>query len=134
MLLNTIQPRKPLLSMTPLIDVVFILLLFFMITTSFQTERFIPVHTAKKDDNASSSTTMPLQILLQKDGTIWLDGEAFPAGSSAFQQALTSKNAEQETLILAGEPEVKIQNFVALIDALKSQGFLLINIAKTQSL
>ena len=130
MLLDIRPSNKSFLSMTSLIDVVFILLLFFMITTSFQTQREIAIGSVVASSNTAVSETEIQQILLREDSQVWLNGRLFKQDSSDFYQQLSTEGQ----VILAAEPNVPLQSLVSMIDALKGKGYEHISLAETQRL
>jgi len=62
------------LNITPLIDVVFILLVFFMLATNFASYRLIRVETPRETEVKSTSEGA-IVILLKKDGSVSFDGQ-----------------------------------------------------------
>lgn len=66
--------RRPLVSLTPLIDVVFILLVFFMLASSFLDWRMLEVN-VPAPGAAAAAAERPLRLALRPDGW-YLDGAA----------------------------------------------------------
>ncbi len=69
------RPRRR-VSLTPLIDVVFLLLIFFMLATHFGSERFLPLR-VRPDAAESASTPVrqdEIRILVSAEGRAQLDG------------------------------------------------------------
>ena len=87
--------------MTPLIDVVFILLIFFLVTASFTKEAGIDVdrptaQTAVRQEQSS------LIIAVNKDGKIWIDNQEVDIRSlRAHVERLHAQNPEGTVIILA---------------------------------
>jgi len=70
------QPRSKLvLSLTPLIDVVFILLIFFMLASQFVDWRQIKL-TPQAQFSEAAGEEQTLSLILQNDGSFMLDGQA----------------------------------------------------------
>lgn len=67
--------RRGIISLTPLIDVVFILLVFFMLSSSFLEWRTITVATASTSSTGSAETSRESLLLSVSDSTIRLNGE-----------------------------------------------------------
>lgn len=76
-----------LLNVTPLIDVVFILLVFFMLTTNFARFRLIGVD-APEDTEVVQDPTAAIVILVKEDGTFEYDGN--PAEMDDIQRQVAS--------------------------------------------
>lgn len=88
--------RRP-LPLTPLIDVVFLLLLFFMLASVFQKEGEIEI--AAAGSNASApSTTRPVLVRVHADGRIDVNGESVSADDLGRAVATITQNSD----LLAG--------------------------------
>lgn len=69
------RPREEIeLNITPLIDIVFLLLIFFMVSTTFQTESQLRVQLPKAQQSADAEPTEPLEIVISADGQYAVDG------------------------------------------------------------
>jgi biopolymer transport protein ExbD len=68
------RPDIALLNVTPLIDVVFILLVFFMLTTNFARFRLIGIDTPQ-DREVLEDATAAIVIKVKADGSLDYDGE-----------------------------------------------------------
>lgn len=88
-------------NLTPLIDMVFILLIFFLVTASFTKESGIDVdrptaQTAVRQEQGS------LIIAINKDGEIWIDNQMVDIRSlRAHVERLHAQNPEGTVIILA---------------------------------
>ena len=119
-LLASPRQRRALVGLTPLIDVVFILLIFFMLASSFLTWRAIdlnaPVRTA-----AGVADNAALLIEISPDG-MQLDGAntSLPTLFDDLSDALAERS-ERQVLIQPGEG-VPLQQFVLVLDTVKAAG------------
>ena len=112
--------RRPLISLTPLIDVVFILLVFFMLASSFLDWRSIDL-TAPSPTVAGSATEGSLLVEVRADGVrlsgapVSLDELAARVGERLVL------DADQRVLVrpAAGVP---LQEVVAVLDRLADAG------------
>ncbi len=69
------RPREEIeLNITPLIDIVFLLLIFFMVSTTFQTQSQLRVQLPEAQQSAESEPTEPLEIVISADGQYAVDG------------------------------------------------------------
>lgn len=78
--------------MTPMVDVVFLLLIFFMLTASFALQKTIESSPPNVQDAATVTPHLeqemenaPLMVYLDEDDTVWVDNEKMPT-----RQALIS--------------------------------------------
>ncbi len=62
------------LNITPLIDIVFLLLIFFMVSTTFQKESQLRVQLPEATEQAQSDPTEPVEITISADGQFAIGG------------------------------------------------------------
>ena len=112
--------RRPLISLTPLIDVVFILLVFFMLASSFLDWRSIELD-APAQAAAGSSMEGALLVEIRPDG-LRLSGETVSLDTLAERVAArVAAKADQRVLV---EPAagVSLQEAVQVLDRLAAAG------------
>lgn len=61
-------------DMTPMLDIVFIMLIFFIVTTSFVKERALEVNRPKENQSQNNTPTKSLSIRIDEDGKINMNG------------------------------------------------------------
>ena len=131
-------PPKTLISLVPLVDVLLIMLVFFMVTSTYLDLDMIPA--AERGDEEASATpdqvapgaSGMLLIRLAPDGRPWLrgrpmDGEALRAALDAHRQT----GPEAAVSVLAS-PRADVQALVALMDAVTSAGLVRLRILRTE--
>ncbi len=132
MSLNLSQPkRKNAITLTPLIDVVFILLLFFMLTSSFVPWRIIDtplsVTTNEQPKDTEEKDNLILTLKLNDD-QVWLeDGAVSFSDQARFQQLVSDHN--DGVFIIKAEDGVTLQTLLRLADQLKLHGAESVSIA-----
>lgn len=67
--------RRRRLAMTPLVDVIFLLLLFFMLTSTFLKENVLPFGLGGQANHSVSTSDMQQVLLQLKDNQIYMDTE-----------------------------------------------------------
>jgi biopolymer transport protein ExbD len=91
------------IDLTPMLDVVFILLIFFIVTTSFVKESGIDVNRPK----ASTSSSKPkanIMIAINQNGSVWIDKrEVDVRAVRANVERLRAINPEGGVIIQADE-------------------------------
>lgn len=129
--LNLSQPkRKNAISLTPLIDVVFILLLFFMLTSSFVPWRIVdtPLSVASDAQTPPQEKDNLTLTLKQNNDQVWVDGQAISfSDQSRFQTLVTDHN--EGVFIIKAEDGVTLQTLMNLADRLKLSGAKTVSIA-----
>lgn len=102
--------------MTPLIDIVFILLLFFILETNFLGLGELALNLPRQEEG-SESQRQALQIQVFSDGRLWLAGQSLTIASLADQLA-GSGYPSDTPVVLSVEDAVKVQQLVTLVDTL----------------
>ena len=90
--MNFRQLRRPEVSinLTPLIDVVFLLLIFFMVSTSFS-DRTQLVVDLPEAEGAPASTDTALLLVVDVEGNMTLDGAPVPNDARGLSKALRQR-------------------------------------------
>ncbi|MDZ4849306.1 MAG: biopolymer transporter ExbD [Pirellulaceae bacterium] len=107
------------LNMTPLIDCVFILLIFFLVATRFaQEDRELPVQLPSAQ--SAIPMTMEPQILtvgINEEGSFAIDGKMIPIEDVevTIRQAVAD-NPINQTVIIRGDKRVPFQHVVSVMD------------------
>lgn len=123
---QSLGKRRQAISLTPLIDVVFILLLFFMLSSSFIPWRQINV-SMPTATQASSKDIIRLEIL-DNEGRFSFEERTYLTSNRADLTALVSQFPDTVFLIKA-KPEVEISILVTLLDQLTLAGAKNVSIA-----
>lgn len=113
--------RRKNINITPLIDIVFILLLFFMLSSNFQHWRQIDLSSAEKTETKTDSEKVRVLSILDNLGAFSVNGKTYSLVDQAAVRALI---AEQPTAVFAIQATegVQTQTVISLLDALKQQG------------
>ena len=125
-------------GLTPLIDVVFILLLFFMLTTQFGRQQALPVSVATSDGSPSEQSPDTLRIILADDGTVSfmggsvtadavsvdaVPGDARISTSNIADHPAIQRAVDQSTpVLIMADDAVQLQTFTQLMDTLTTLG------------
>lgn len=115
---SRIQSR---LDMAPLIDVVFLLLIFFMLTSTFLTPEAIDLE-LPGSTSAQKSEETPLTVVISASGEILLNGEILPIEKlQAAVQPILTDNPEQN-ITLKSDAGVSVQELLRVMDVLRTAG------------
>lgn len=110
--------RRP--SLTPMIDVVFLLLIFFMLASRFGQETALPLGTA--GSGAGDWSGPPRLIDFAPGGGLWLNGQ--PIALTALPDALAPlTETPADPLVLRPADGATLQDVIALTEALQAAGF-----------
>lgn len=131
------KPREDLeLNLTPLIDVVFLLLIFFMVSTTFQKESELSVQLPSATQEPQVTPTDTLEVVINAAGTFFVnDQELVSSDSQSLQVALDRLSAGRRDipLIIRADAKTPHQAFVTAMDAAAALGMLKLSIATSFS-
>jgi biopolymer transport protein ExbD len=110
------QRIKMHLDISPLIDVVFQLLLFFMLTSSFVTERGIKLNLPQAATGAPQREKLPVVLVIDKQKRIYLDRKEVKL--QELTQALTTElqSRQTKTVVLKTDDTVPVGLAVKVMD------------------
>jgi len=120
------------INITPMLDIVFIMLIFFIVTTSFVKEKGLeisrPSNTPPKEIKQDKG---PIVIKINSAGLISVKGRILEP--RAVQANLEREKAEKPTspLIVAAHPEADTEALVTILDAAKAVGIEAVSVATT---
>ena len=125
---NANQEEDANIDMTPMLDIVFIMLIFFIVTTSFVKEAGIDVSrpSAKTAEKKSQGNVL---IAIRSNGEIWIDKRQVDIRSvRASVERLRAANPEGSVVIIADKSS-ETGRFVEVMDQVKLAGVENISIA-----
>ncbi len=124
------------INITPLIDVVFILLIFFMVTTTFVKEAKVTVNLPKAAQVPLAEKEQPYEIMIDSKGNFFVAGKALSSKRpSVIKQALQdlTRNNKNKALILRADANTPHQSVVTAMDVAAQLGLVKLSIATTRS-
>jgi biopolymer transport protein ExbD len=129
-------PRRtledPAINLTPLIDVVFLLLIFFMVTTTFTRDTRLTVNLPEADANSSESLPDQIEVTVSEAGRFSVDGEVLSnsqpgtLGDAILQAAQRDRS---RPVLLVADAEATHQSVITAMDAIGRAGFSRLSIA-----
>lgn len=110
------------MSITPLVDVVFLLLLFFALTLHFSPEEAISVE-LPTSSSAKQQAETEIILTVPPEGMIRLNGKDVPSQSLETELVRLRKIDEKQAVQVRADQEVEVGKLVAIIDAIRNAGF-----------
>jgi biopolymer transport protein ExbD len=129
--------EHPELEMTPLIDIVFLLLIFFMITTSFsqanqQNETQIPIDLPESESGSAPSPNQQTILVVQADGSVDIRTESDVSGETLAERLESLYEiAPDAPVLLKGDRDASHGRMVEVLDRAKRAGFRKVNLVTT---
>lgn len=132
------KPREPVdINLAPLIDVVFILLLFFVVTTTFTRETQLKVDLPEAVSGTPPEVMKtPLEILVGVDGSFALNGKSLSKNDLAsLMEALRLESGGDKSLpvMLSADGQAPHQAVVTAMDAASKLGFAHLRITTVEA-
>ena len=116
------------ISLTPVIDVVFILLIFFMLASNFNKIGEIDMNITKETNAVNKEDIKIIELLIRQDETVISDGKVYDDNDLITMiKHLTNDNTKY-SIILSSKDDVTYQRFLYLMNFLKNNEISNINI------
>ncbi len=122
-------------NLTPLIDVVFLLLIFFMVSTTFTRETQLSIDLPEAQGKPKEATEQQIEILVDESGNYRVNGEALVDGSMRTLQAAIYKISAGDTTLpmtIAADAQAAHEDVVQAMDAAGQMGFVHLSITTRQ--
>jgi biopolymer transport protein ExbD len=115
--------EAPRVDLTPMVDVVFLLLIFFMISTTFVETPGISVKLPESSSQQRKQEVKEVKVYLSKDGRIFLGEQEIE--QTELRRRLKAYGAQTKTMtfLLLADKEALHGKVVALMDLAKETGF-----------
>ena len=118
-----IKKDKPLdINVAPLIDIVFLLLIFFMLASEFTDFKTIDLVSPSESNTNIEITKLPIIINLSETGTIHVNSETIEKNNlSNFLKTTLTENSSKKVVINTDE-NTKINLLIDIIDIVRDLG------------
>ena len=107
------------ISLTPVIDVVFILLIFFMLASNFNKVGEVKMDMNKESSTSSKEDIKIIKLLVRQDETVQSEGKVYEDNEILGMINLAIKGASKYAIILTTKDDVTYQRFLKIISYLK---------------
>ena len=119
-------------NLTPLIDVVFLLLIFFMVTTTFNQHANLRVELPDASNAVQSNEENKVEVIIDKNGQYFIDGTSLLDQQSrtlvtALGKVVKDRNTEK--ILIRADAQAPHQSVVSVMDAAGKLGLTQISIA-----
>ena len=126
MKLGSLRPRsRPDIQMSPLIDVIFLLLLFYAVTTQFVTDERLKLKLPEAktaEDAGRGLEEAPPVVIVAADGTVWIDDQLVAEEDLEGRIQAIVERAPEGAVILKGDKEADYGVVVHVLDIARSVG------------
>lgn len=123
------------INLTPLIDVVFLLLIFFMVSSTFQKDGRIPLQLPAVADTPVYANDASFELLIDQQGGYYIDKhkviDKSALGLRTAILAFSPNKTDTNSVLIRADGKAPHQALITSLDVLGKLGYSQINIATT---
>ena len=127
------EPKEPVdINLTPLIDVVFLLLIFFMVSTTFDRDSELSIELPAATAEAQKRKPESIEVAIDAQGRFYVNGrQLLNTQSKTVRQALRTAAGDNESppVIISADAKTPHQAVVQIMDAARELGFVRLTFA-----
>ena len=119
------KKTKPVVDLSPMLDVIFQLILFFLVSTTFNLLPAINVN-LPKSSTSSGAESSGITISVEENGALWFNDEKVSEKElSALLSKFDTKEIERKNfpVFISADENVKNGKIVELFDIIRMSGF-----------
>ena len=125
--LRSAKKQSPEVNLTPLIDVVFLLLIFFMVSTTFDRDSQLIIDLPKASVEPVEVTEEPIEIAIDSQGRFYVGGKQLVNTQlKSVKRALleAAGGRADPALVISADAQTPHQAVITILDAARQLGFL----------
>jgi biopolymer transport protein ExbD len=126
-------PKEPAdINLTPLIDVVFLLLIFFMVSTTFNRDSELSIELPAASAEAQERRPESIEVAIDAQGRFYVNGrQLLNTQSKSLRQALATAAGTHASppIIISADAKTPHQAVVQIMDAARELGFVRLTFA-----
>ena len=115
--------KNPSIEITPLIDIVFILVIFFVATSKITDSQFLDLDLPTTESFYVETSSLSNQIHIFNDNTVIFNNKSYIVNNDALKNALLNELIVEDTIILSIEGDVTHKITIELMDFLQKNSF-----------
>jgi biopolymer transport protein ExbD len=121
--------ETPQINLSPLIDMSFLLLVFFIFSTMYMSElKTVPVQLPVAE-NSQMQTKARFTVTVKNDGAVWLDDKLVPLNILIERAKVETKKDKNFAIILRADGDVNYSTVIKILDKLKGAGLTRVGLA-----
>ena len=111
-------------EITPLIDIVFLLVIFFVVTSKIETNQYLTLDLPQSESFASALSNNSQSIILLETGVLIIDNQEFSMTELDILMAgVAATFSKSEVVVLSIESKAFHEWVISLMDGLQQLGF-----------
>lgn len=123
------QLAKPEVNIIPMIDIMFFLLVFFMMSTLYMVNLKTVDIDMPKAQNAETRVSATFVVTMKNDGSLWLEDKRITQQELLTEAAVQQKKDSKFAVVLRAENDMNYGKVMELLDRLKGEGIVHIGLA-----
>ena len=116
--------KNPSIEITPLIDIVFILVIFFVATSKITDSQFLDLDLPTTESFNVETSSLSNQIYVFNDNTVIFNNKSYLFNNDALKNALLNELIVEDKIILSIEGDVTHKITIELMDFLQKNSFI----------
>jgi len=122
MALLTKKKKNIEINVAPLIDIVFLLLIFFMLTSEFTDFKTIDMISPNQSSTNIQNNDLPIIINLSENGLVEIDKIEIKLEDLSETIQMKLMNSKNKKIVISTLNETKINNLIIVVDTIRSLG------------
>ena len=110
------------INVAPLIDIVFLLLIFFMLTSEFTDFKTIDMISPNQSSTSIQKNDLPIIINLSENGLVEIDKMEIKLEDLSETIQMKLMNSKNKKIVISTLNETKINNLIIVVDTIRSLG------------
>lgn len=114
--------REPRIDIVPLVDVLMVLIIFFLVTMQFQNLRALNVKLPEIESAGSNLVSNELVITIKREGECFLNGSLVEKDSLSKVFASASQVSKSVKVLIVADEEVPLKHVTQIVDLCRLNG------------
>jgi biopolymer transport protein ExbD len=122
------------INLTPLIDVVFLLLIFFMVSTTFDTTSQLKIKLPEANQARVSEPPQKINLLIDAKGRFYVNSRELTNNKSATLKAALERSMGETKLpiVIQSDAASPVQSLITAMDVISRLGLPQVSVATTR--
>ncbi|GEK49131.1 ExbD/TolR family protein [Bisbaumannia pacifica] len=117
-------------NLTPMLDVVFIMLIFFIVTTSFIKESGVEIE-RPESSAATPQAEAQVMVAITAEGAVWVDGD--PVDRHRVGDSVANLVSGEGAVVIQADREAPTGVLIEVMDRIREAGVAQVAVAATRS-
>jgi len=114
--------REPLVMIVPMIDIMFFLLVFFIMSTLYMVNVKTVDVNLPKAQSAQTQLNVTYLVTVRKDGSLWLEDQPIDADTLVQQARMESQKNPRFAVVVRADGDMNYSGVMELLDRFRQAG------------